>query len=285
MIYIFYNVQDFASEFAEYYALDAFITHKISKVRGRVSILEDANYEDILKSSLMGKRVGVDALNVPDIANKLLKQREVPVAKSENYIERIENDFSIKPINQEFYRRDAREVAISLLGKLLVVREKNETLIGKIVETEAYFGDKDPASRAYHGKKSYNSGMWLEGGHIFIYMVHANWMFNITTDHSEPQAVLIRAVEPLIGIKSMKLRRNNRKTTELCNGPGKWSRAFGIRKEHNGMALRDEIFVAESPWTDFDVARTGRIGVREDLDEPLRFYIKNSKFVSKTKIK
>ncbi len=178
-----------------------------------------------------------------------------------------------------FFRRDAKEAAKELLGKLIV----RNGIAGKIVETEAYYGDRDPASRAYKGKKNYNRGMWLPGGHIFIYMVHANWMFNITTDDEEAQAVLIRAVEPIAGLHYM-YRQRNKKLRELCNGPGKWTRAFGISRDMNEKPLGKEIFIAESPWDNFEIARAHRIGVREDLEEPLRFFIKDSRFVSVRKI-
>ncbi len=184
-------------------------------------------------------------------------------------------------LNERFFQRDAAEVAVSLLGKIIVHRTETGEIMGKIVETEAYYGPNDPASRAYHGKKDYNSGMWLPGGHIFIYMVHANWMFNITTDNEEPQAVLIRAVEPLAGLHIMRRNRGREKIKELCSGPGKWTRAFGIKREHNGLKIGGEIRILESPWDNFEIVKSHRIGVREDLPTPLRFYIAGNKFVSK----
>ncbi len=196
--------------------------------------------------------------------------------------ERLHPSYRFLPLPEVFFQRDARDVAIDLLGKIIIRRVDGRVLMGKILETEAYYGPADPASRAYRGKKNYNRGMWLPGGHIFVYMVHANWMFNITTDKGEAQAVLIRAVEPLMGLDYM-YKRRGRKLRELCNGPGKWTQAFGIVREMNEKPLGGEIVVIESPWRGFDIKYSHRIGVRTDLDEPLRFFIP-SKFTSNNKI-
>ena len=194
---------------------------------------------------------------------------------------RTDENFEPKPVSETFFRRDAREVAVAVLGKIIVRRGKHSNMMGKIVETEAYYGQNDPASRAYKGKKAYNRGMWLAGGHVFIYMVHAHWMFNITTDNENAEAILIRAVEPFTMLKEMVRNRGGKNIKNLCNGPGKWTQAFGITKEINEKPLGNDIFLASSPWVDFEVARAGRVGVRVDLDEPLRFYIMGNKFVSR----
>ncbi|NPA75311.1 MAG: DNA-3-methyladenine glycosylase [Euryarchaeota archaeon] len=209
--------------------------------------------------------------------NKLLSTR-IPVAQvgtEERYLT------PISPLPQEFFMRDAKEVAMELLGKLLVRKISNTLIVGKIVETEAYYGDKDPASRAYRGKKDYNRGMWLPGGHIFVYMVHANWMFNITADGEDAQAVLLRAIEPLAGLEIMRQNRKKEKIKELCSGPGKLSRAFGITSNMNEKMLGDEVMVADAPRENISIVKKHRIGVREDLPEPLRFYIEGNRFVSK----
>jgi len=224
----------------------------------------------------MSTRMGV-VNSSEDFENALSKDYPLVIVDSRR--DYFHPNFKFSPLPKSFFERDARDVAWKLLGKLIVY----DGVAGKIVETEAYYGDKDPASRAYKGKKNYNRGMWLSGGHIFIYMVHANWMFNITTDGEEPQAVLIRSVEPVAGLRKMYERRN-RKLRELCNGPGKWTRVFGIEKDMNEKLLGPRIFIAKSPWNEFEVAKAHRIGVRNDLDEPLRFFIKDSKFVSVRKI-
>ncbi len=185
-------------------------------------------------------------------------------------------DFKPEPLDIDFFSRSAKRVAIDLLGKLLVVGD----VAGIVVETEAYYGDKDPASRAYRGMKEHNKGMWLPGGHIFIYMVHANWMLNITTGADEPQAVLIRAVEPIAGIGEMR-RRRGRKLRELCSGPGKLSQAFGICREMNGSRIGEYVTILNSPWEDFQVGTSHRIGVSRDLEEHMRFFVLGNPFISR----
>ena len=97
-----------------------------------------------------------------------------------------------KPLSKKFYSRDPKEVAVNLLGKILVRRIGKRILTGKIVETEAYYGEKDPASRASIGKKFFNRLMWDEPGRAFIYMVHGNWLFNVKTlPKGKASAVLI----------------------------------------------------------------------------------------------
>ncbi len=209
-----------------------------------------------------------------------LVHRGYPLAIINESGDYLMENYAFDKIPVSFFRRDAKDVAIELLGKLMVRKIDDTYLAGKIVETEAYYGENDPASRAKKGKKSYNAAMWLPGGHVFVYMVHANWMFNITTDGENAEAILIRAVEPVAGIHIMKKNRN-KEIKNLCNGPGKWTRAFGIQKEDNGILLGDRIFVANLPKFNFEIETSGRIGVREDMNEDLRFYIRGSKFVSR----
>jgi len=116
---------------------------------------------------------------------------------------------------KKFYNRDPMEVAIGLLGKIIIKRN-NHILKGRIVETEAYYGLSDPASRARKGAKI----MWGSPGITFIYMVHGNWLFNIITmPIGEPSGVLIRAVEPLEGIEIMKKNRGIEDIKNLTSGP------------------------------------------------------------------
>ncbi len=183
-----------------------------------------------------------------------------------------------------FYERDPAEVARGLLGKRLVLKTGDATLEGIIVETEAYYGSEDPASRAYHGKKNYNEAMWGEPGRVFIYNVHKHWMFNVVAH--EPGGVggvLIRAVEPVEGIEAMMKNRPVGKLRDLTSGPGKLTEAWGIDKGLLGADVTDEgseVFIAEG-GEEFDVGASRRIGVRRDLERDLRFYIEGNEFVSR----
>ena len=189
-----------------------------------------------------------------------------------------------KLLSREFYERSPEIVAERLLGKRLG-RKLGETLLeGIIVETEAYFGLNDPASRAYHGRKNYNSAMWEQPGIAFIYNVHNNWMFNVVAHRSNQiGAVLIRALEPTKGLSVMKRNRPVRNTFDLTNGPGKLTKSLGIDKKLNGISIvsrESEIFITDTN-AKFETSSSHRIGARKDLAKKLRFFIKGNKYVSR----
>lgn len=186
---------------------------------------------------------------------------------------------------RDFYKRDTALVARDLLGKVLVRRIGSEVLSGKIVETEAYYGEKDPASRAYRGKKRFNEVMFGEPGRSFIYMVHTWWLLNIVA-HREGGvgAVLIRALEPLDGIEHMRENRGRSDIRDLTTGPGKLTRALAVTKELNGIDITAEdrpLTMAEGRGGEFEIGSSHRIGVRMDLPQKLRFFIKGNRFISR----
>jgi DNA-3-methyladenine glycosylase len=191
-------------------------------------------------------------------------------------------------LKREFYARDTKKVAIDLLGKILARKVGNKILKGKIVETEAYFGMEDPASRAHGGKKNLNVPMWSSEGKAFVYMVHGNWLFNIVTEREgRPSAVLIRSLEPIDGKDIMlknrrKKNKNIGKDKELCSGPGKLTQALAINQSHTGVDVSrvGEIFIEDNKES-FEVVRSHRIGVSKDLPEKLRFYIKGNSYISR----
>jgi len=192
--------------------------------------------------------------------------------------------FSGEVLPREFYERDPETVAKELLGKRLIRKLGKNLLEGIIVETEAYYGLHDPASRAYHGIKNYNKPMWNEPGRAFIYNVHKYWMFNIVAHKpNNIGAVLIRAMEPTKGIEIMKKNRSVKKLFDLANGPGKLTIALKINKDLNGVPVtscESEIVIANNKMK-FEIGSSHRIGVSKDLERKLRFFIKGNKFVSK----
>lgn len=186
---------------------------------------------------------------------------------------------------RSFYKRDTAIVARSLLGKILVHKMNVGILKGRIVETEAYFGEDDPASRAFKGKGSLASTMLGKPGIALVYGVHANWLFNaVTENEGKAGGVLIRALEPIEGIERMKENRKVDNLVELTNGPGKLSEAMNIDKGFHGCDLTKkgaELFIQKSQEKEnFEICSSHRIGVTKDLPEELRFYIKGNKFVS-----
>ncbi|MEM2466633.1 MAG: DNA-3-methyladenine glycosylase [Candidatus Bathyarchaeia archaeon] len=192
----------------------------------------------------------------------------------------------MKILPKSFYERDPAIVARELLGKTLVRRLNHQTLSGKIVETEAYYGEGDPASKAYGGRRTFNELMFSDVGKTFIYMVHGNWLLNIVSHpRGEVGAVLIRALEPLKGIEVMKKNRGVKEIYALTSGPGRLTRALGITKKQNNLDVtkaENEIAIFETSSKEkFEICASHRIGVKRDLPKELRFYIKGNKFVSK----
>lgn len=189
-----------------------------------------------------------------------------------------------KALTKRFYTRDTTDVASDLLGKTLVRMLGGESLEGRIVETEAYYGVDDPASRAYRGRKRYNAAMFGEPGRLFVYNVHRYWMLNfVAHEPGKVGAVLIRAIEPTLGIEAMRASRLVNEDTDLTNGPGKLTIALNVDRSLNGLPVTDEtrpVHVLDN-HLDFEVGRSNRIGVTKDLSEKLRFYMKGNKFVSR----
>lgn len=189
----------------------------------------------------------------------------------------------LKPLSKSFFTRDAALVARELLGKILVHESAGATAVGKIVETEAYYGNRDPASRAFR-RTPMSEIMWAVGGKTFVYMVHGHWLLNfITGKEGVPSAVLIRALEPLNSMELMKKRRGTNKIKNLCSGPGKLTEAMAITKaQHNiDATISKELFILNSKEKP-KINCSNRIGVDgRDLKRKLRFYVKNNPYVSK----
>ena len=186
-------------------------------------------------------------------------------------------------IMKQFCERDPEIVAKDLLGKKLIRRHHEEILEGIIVETEAYFGSEDPASRAYHGLKGYNRSMWGESGRLFIYNVHKYWMLNFIAHDSGVGGILIRAIEPTMGLETMKENRPVKRDRDLTSGPGKLTLALDVDRSLNGLATTDEsctVHVLDNEY-EYEMGTSHRIGVTKDLPEHYRFYVKNNRFVSK----
>ena len=187
-------------------------------------------------------------------------------------------------LNREFYRRDPAMVAGELLGKTLIRSFRGGSLEGIIVETEAYYGLQDPASRAFRGKKNYNRLMWGEPGRVFVYNVHRYWMFNVVAhEPGEVGAVLVRALEPTRGLDVMVRNRPVEDHEELTSGPGKLTIAFGIDKGLHGQDVTDpesEVYIVDGAL-EHEIGTSRRIGVTRDLERDLRFYVKGSPHVSR----
>ncbi len=189
-----------------------------------------------------------------------------------------------KLLPRSFYARDTKEVAKDLLGKMLVRKLTKATIKGKIVETEAYYGEEDPASHAFRGRTERAKIMWGIPGTAYVYLIYGMYyLFNIVTEKKEKAgAVLIRALDPQEGIGLMKTMRKTDEIKNLTNGPGKLTQAFAItNKEHKEDLLSGSLVIEEGIKEEFEIISTTRIGVNAGGQAKLRFYIKGNEFVSK----
>lgn len=184
-----------------------------------------------------------------------------------------------------FYQRDTTQVAKELLGCYLVHNSPEGVTAGRIVETEAYLGQTDPACHSYGGMTDRCKTMFGPAGRVYVYLIYGiHYCFNITTDRPDlAAAVLIRALEPVEGIKLMQKRRGREKVTELCSGPGKLAQAMGFTREHDGASLFDGVIEVYGGGLrpEEEMVATTRIGISKAADWPLRFYLKNNPYVSK----
>ena len=193
----------------------------------------------------------------------------------------------MKIIPQEFYGRNTIDVAKDLLGKILVRVVDRKTLSGIIVETEAYRSTDDPASHSYRGKTERNSVMFGEVGRAYVYFTYGNhFCLNIVAkEESTPAgAVLIRAIEPVEGIKLMHGLRKTNDLYNLTSGPGKLAKALNVTKKQNGIDVtkKGEMYILNGKDVDdSSIIAASRIGIRVALDKQWRFLIADNKFVSR----
>lgn len=195
-----------------------------------------------------------------------------------------------KKLDRDFYSKDAITVSKELLGKIIVKKQKNGDIFsGRIAEVEAYMGAIDKASHSYNNRKTKRTEvMYKEGGYSYVFLIYGMYdCFNVTvSDEGNPEAVLIRGVEPLENKDEMFKIRKVKKEKDISNGPGKLTKALGITKEDNGKDLvNDEtIWLEDDGFKVKEIVETTRIGIdyaEEDALKPWRFYIKDSIFVSK----
>lgn len=193
-------------------------------------------------------------------------------------------------IPRAFYERAPDMVARGLLGKLIVRELDGERLSGRIVETEAYFGQQDPAAHAYIGRTARNAVLFGPPGFAYVYFIYGMYYcLNVSCEpDGQPGGVLIRALEPVEGLATMaKLRKvpSNAKGQLLTSGPGRLCQALGItRAAHNGLDVTDAsscLLIEDDGHRVRSVGITPRIGIRHDVDRPARFIIDGNRFVSR----
>lgn len=184
-----------------------------------------------------------------------------------------------------FLEEDVVYLAEEMLGKVLVTKFYNKLTAGIITETEAYDGVNDKACHAYGGKRTARTEvMYAQGGISYVYLCYGmHHLFNIVTGSKDvPQAVLIRAIQPLKGIEEILKRRNATKlSANLCVGPGKITKALGITTQHNAFDLTQGKIWLEDDNVQLkksQILKGPRIGVDyagEDAKLPYRFWVKD----------
>lgn len=203
----------------------------------------------------------------------------------------------MKRLQRDFYARDTLTVARELLGKLIIHETEGNTLIGKIVEVEAYIGPWDKAAHSYKNRRSQrNDIMYGPAGFAYVFIIYGFYpcMNIVTAEADKPEAVLIRALEPMEGLETMSENRFKKSYSELnktsiknlTNGPGKLCMAMNIKRSNNGDDLCGEnLYVVQCEEQEgFEVVTTKRINIdyaEEAIDYPWRYYIKDNPYVSK----
>ena len=198
----------------------------------------------------------------------------------------------LRPLPRAFFVRDPRRVARDLLGKVLVRHgEKGPRLTARIVEVEAYLGERDPAAHASAGKTLRNAVLFGPPGHAYIYFIYGNhYCLNVSCEpEGHAGGVLFRAAEPLTGIDQMAEARaielrGPKDLRNLTSGPGRLCEAFGItRPRDNGCDLTSQassLWIGDNGYRAGRVMVTPRIGIVKAADKPLRYVLSGNSFVS-----
>lgn len=190
------------------------------------------------------------------------------------------------PVQHDFFARAPERVAPDLLGKVLVSTAGGVVTGGRIVEAEAYLGPDDAGSHAAtRAVTPRNAVMYAPPGTVYVYFTYGNHhMINlISGPEGVPGGVLIRALEPLLGVDAMTARRHGRPLLELANGPGKLASALGIDLSDNGSTLgvgRLQVYYGEHPFSG-SIGTSGRVGLSAGHEAQLRFFIEGDPYVSR----
>jgi DNA-3-methyladenine glycosylase len=182
------------------------------------------------------------------------------------------------PFTKAFFDRSVHAVAPDLIGAMLMV----DGIGGTIVEVEAY-QHTDPAAHSYGGRTPRNAVMFGPPGYAYVYRSYGiHWCLNfVCEEEGSASAVLIRALEPTAGLKEMQRRRGIDEVQLLCSGPGRLCQALGITKAHDGMALDRSPFELRARAGEPAVAVGRRIGITKAAEEPWRYGLAGSRFLSR----
>jgi DNA-3-methyladenine glycosylase len=181
-------------------------------------------------------------------------------------------------LTRDFFARSVHEVAPALIGSTLLV----DGVGGRIVEVEAYAPD-DPASHGYRGQTARNRAMFGPAGHAYVYRSYGmHWCLNLVcAGEGVPEAVLVRALEPTVGLDRMRARRGLESERLLCAGPGRLCQALGVTDRHDGLPLDRPPFELRAAEGALEVATGPRVGITRAAELPWRYGLAGSRFLSR----
>jgi DNA-3-methyladenine glycosylase len=183
-------------------------------------------------------------------------------------------------LNTSFYDRDPRQVAVDLLGCVLVHETPEGVSSGVVVETEAY-RPEDPACHAYKGPTMRNRNIFGRPGIAYVYLSYGiHKLLNLVCEEEGVgSAVLIRALRPLEGQDVMRERRGRK--GDLCNGPGRLTQALGVQLAHDGSDLTNgSLYLTWGKLPEGDIISTTRVGISRGMELPWRYLVEDDKDVS-----
>lgn len=187
------------------------------------------------------------------------------------------------PLARSDLPTDTAALARFLIGKVLVRALPEGVAGGRIVETEAYVVG-DAAGHAYRGMTARNRSLFLEHGRAYVYLAYGlSYLLNVSSEAPGTGAgVLIRALEPLEGVPIMRRNRGTERLRDLARGPGKLTAALRIDLRFDGLDLCREgpLWLGQGDHEAGEIGQSTRIGISRDADRLLRFYLRNSPFVS-----
>jgi len=189
-----------------------------------------------------------------------------------------------RKLPRAFYGRPTLQVAADLVGKHIVYNSPVGKLSARIVEVEAYIGKDDPACHAAHGMTKRNAVMFGKPGFTYIYLIYGMYhcLNFVTEDENSPAAILLRAAEPRLGLDIMRVNSPGKSDDRLLSGPGKFCRAFGLTREHNGLDLTGRTIYIEDHYDQPGrITTTPRIGINHAVERLWRFCDAGSAAVSR----
>jgi DNA-3-methyladenine glycosylase len=183
-----------------------------------------------------------------------------------------------KRITQAFFKRSVHEVAPDLIGAILLFNGVG----GRVVEVEAYH-HTDPAAHSFRGPTARNVVMFGPPGFAYVYRSYGiHWCLNFVCEpKGSASAVLIRAIEPTVGLPVMRRRRGVADDRLLCAGPGRLCEALDVTVAQNGLALDEPPFKIFARTEAVQIVTGPRIGLTKAIDKPWRYGLKGSRFLSK----